>query len=85
MHHISKVKDFIVQIIKKMRTLRDINIRAFCAECGTPLWGKHLHKRGDLYYCTADFQRLSPEEKIEVDRQRRNYEDYKKMFDGTGT
>lgn len=61
------------------------SIETTCAECGTPLWGINLHKRGDLYYCTADFQRLSPEEKREQEKMVRQYADYRKMFDGTGT
>ena len=40
-------------------------IRTECAECGTPLNGTNLLKRGDKYYCQADYERLSPKEKIE--------------------
>ena len=60
-----------------------IAIKAKCAECGTPLWGENLNKRGDLYYCPADFERLSPEEKAENAKKVREYDDYKKMFDGS--
>ena len=61
-----------------------IAIKAKCAECGTPLWGENLNKRGDLYYCPADFERLSPEEKAENAKKVREYDDYKKMFDSSG-
>jgi hypothetical protein len=37
----------------------------------------------DSYYCSADFERLSPEEKNANRARVRNYDDYKKIFDGT--
>ena len=61
-----------------------MKIKTTCAECGTPLWGNNLNKRGDLYYCSADFERLSPEEKAENAKKVREYDDYKKMFDSSG-
>ena len=61
-----------------------MNIKTTCAECGTPLWGNNLNKRGELYYCPADFERLSPEEKRENEKKVKQYTDYKKLFDGTG-
>jgi len=57
-----------------------MNIKTTCAECGTPLWGNNLNKRGELYYCPADFERLSPEEKRENEKKVKQYTDYKKMF-----
>jgi len=61
-----------------------VAIKTTCAECGTPLWGANLNKRGDLYYCSADFERLSPEEKEVNAKKVRQYADYRKMFDGSG-
>lgn len=43
-------------------------IKAECAECGTPLNGDNLLKRGNKYYCQSDYERLSPKEKIENKR-----------------
>jgi hypothetical protein len=63
--------------------MNDISIKTTCAECGTPLWGINLNKRGTEYYCSADYQRLSPEEKLVNDRTAQDYENYQKMFDGT--
>lgn len=40
-------------------------IKTECAECGTPLQGANLLKRGDKYYCPSDYERLSPSEKAE--------------------
>lgn len=62
-----------------------VAIKTKCAECGTPLWGINLNKRGGLYYCSADFERLSPEEKAENEKKVKQLTDYRKMFDGTGT
>ena len=59
-------------------------IKTTCAECGTPLQGINLNKRGELYYCAADFQRLSPQEKLVNERKERELDAYKSMFDGTG-
>ena len=56
------------------------SIKTTCAECGTPLWGVRLHKRGTNYYCSADFERLSPEEDLENKKREKELEDYKKMF-----
>ena len=56
------------------------NIKAVCAECGTPLYGKNLHRRGDYYYCSADYERLSPEEKMKNDELKREVERYTKIF-----
>ena len=64
--------------------LDDINIKTACAECGTPLWGVNLHRRGDLFYCSADFERLSPEESLANEQLERELDIYKSMFDGTG-
>ncbi len=61
----------------------DIAIKTTCAECGTPLWGINLHRRGDLYYCSADFERLSPQEALVNDRREREFELHQEMFDGT--
>ena len=38
-------------------------IKTVCAECGTPLNGEDLLKRGDNYYCPSDYQRTSSREK----------------------
>ena len=62
----------------------NVKIRTTCAECGTPFQRVNLNKRDELYYCTADFQRLSPEEKLVNARKERELEIYKSMFDGTG-
>lgn len=43
-------------------------IKAECTECGTPLNGDNLLKRGNKYYCQSDYERLSPKEKIENKR-----------------
>jgi len=59
------------------------SVKAICAECGTPLWGINLNKRGSDYYCSADFERLSPEEEMANDRRAKEYENYQKMFDGS--
>jgi hypothetical protein len=56
------------------------NVKANCAECGTPLWGVNLHKRGRSYYCSADFERLSPEEHEANKKNEKQLQDYKKMF-----
>jgi hypothetical protein len=61
-----------------------MNIKTTCAECGTPLWGIGLHKRNDAYYCSADFERLSPEEDIENKKKEKQLDNYKELFDGTG-
>jgi len=61
----------------------DISIRTTCAECGTPLSGLNLNRRGDLFYCSADFQRLSPEEALENHLLEVELEHYKLMFDGS--
>jgi len=61
-----------------------VNIKTTCAECGTPLWGENLHKRGDEYYCSADFERLSPEEDMVNKLTEKQYDDYQELFDGTG-
>ena len=61
------------------------NIKTTCAECGTPLWGKNLHKIGDNYYCSADYERLSIKERMKNEKKVRDYTNYKKMYDGTGT
>lgn len=58
--------------------------KAFCAECGTPLWGSHLNQRGELFYCSADFERLSPEELAANDELTRQLRHHKLMFDGSG-
>ena len=60
--------------------MNEVDVKAFCAECGTPLWGVRLNKRGEDYYCSADFERLSPEEKRANERREKELEDYKKMF-----
>jgi len=59
--------------------------KAVCAECGTPLNGVDLFKRGDSYYCSADFQRTSPQEKAE-NRKITEANNYFKRFlsDDTG-
>lgn len=59
------------------------SVRAFCVECGTPLWGINLNKRGEDYYCCADFERLSPEEELANDRRAKQFENYQKLFDGS--
>ncbi len=61
----------------------EIAIKTTCAECGTPLWGVNLNKRGESYYCSADFERLSPEEDLVNQKTARDYEDYQKLFDGS--
>ena len=44
-----------------------------CCICHTPLSGVNLLRRGDLFYCEADFQRTSPEELIANANTERNY------------
>ena len=61
------------------------NIRTVCFICGTPLNGKDLHIRNDKYYCSADFERTSPEEKLENKRRADNLIKNRKIYDGTGT
>ena len=61
----------------------ELAIKTTCAECGTPLWGMNLNKRGEDYFCSADFERLSPEETMANENRERQYEDYQKLFDGT--
>jgi len=61
------------------------NIRTVCFICGTPLNGKDLHERNNKYYCSADFERTSPEEKLENKRQADNLIKNRKIYDGTGT
>ena len=56
------------------------NISTVCFECGTPLYGKDLHKIGDEYYCSADAERLSPEEEIKNEEQKKEVEEYTKIF-----
>ncbi len=68
-----------------MAVLRDdISIRTICAECGTSLNGLRLHRRGDLFYCSADFERLSPQEDLVNEQTARELDIYKSLFDGTG-
>ncbi len=67
-----------------MILLDDISIKTTCAECGTALNGINLNRRGDEFYCPADFERLSPEENIENRELERELDIYKSMFDGTG-
>ena len=43
-------------------------IKTECAVCKTPLNGENLLKRGNRYYCQADYDRTSPEEKQENKR-----------------
>lgn len=62
----------------------NISIRTTCAECGTSLSGLNLNRRGNLFYCAADFQRLSPEEALQNHLLEVELEHYKLMFDGTG-
>ena len=59
-------------------------VRTTCAECGTHLWGVNLHRIGELYYCSADFQRLSPEEEYQNQLLEIELDNYKSLFDGTG-
>ena len=59
--------------------------KTFCAECGTPLWGSHLNQRGELFYCSADFERLSPEERAANDELARQLRHHKLMFDGSSS
>lgn len=59
------------------------SIKTECAECKTPLWGINLNKRGSLYYCSADFERLSIEEKLINRQKEKQLEDYQKLFDGS--
>lgn len=61
-----------------------MSIRTTCAECGTPLSGVNLNQIGKLFYCAADFERLSVQEKAENKRLARELREYKLMFDGTG-
>jgi len=60
-----------------------MNIKVKCAECGMALWGDNLSKIGDLYYCRADYERLSTAERRKNERLVRDYDNYRIMFDGT--
>ena len=40
-------------------------IRVTCHTCGTPLNGEDIPKIGDEYYCQSDYEKASPEEKIQ--------------------
>ena len=61
-----------IQVFKK--------IKAECAECGTPLNGVDLLKRGDKYYCPSDYERLSLQEKAENEKIKNEYNFLKRMF-----
>jgi len=62
----------------------NLSIKTSCAECGTPLWGVNLHRIGELYYCSADAERLSTTE-LRLNRLKAiELDNYKKMFDGSG-
>ena len=60
-------------------------VRTTCAECGTHLWGTMLHRIDELYYCSADFQRLSPEEEYQNTLLEIELDNHKSLFDGTGS
>lgn len=62
-----------------MKQLFD-KIKAECAECGTPLNGTDLLKRGNKYYCSADYQRTSIQEKNENKRIIKEQEFIKKLY-----
>jgi hypothetical protein len=57
------------------------NTKAQCFICNSPVDGRY--KRGDRYYCASDYERTSPEELIENDKQEREYQFYKKLVSGT--
>lgn len=54
-------------------------IKAECAECGTPLNGVDLLKRGDRYYCPSDYERLSVQEKIETNKMEDEHSLFQKV------
>ena len=60
------------------------SIKTSCAECGTPLWGINLHRIGELYYCSADAERLSTTEARLNRLKEIELTEHKKMFDGSG-
>jgi len=55
-----------------------------CAECGTPLNGANLRRRGDKYYCAADYDRTSPEEKA-INREMKKESEFWQELLGTDT
>ena len=62
-----------------------ISIRTTCAECGTSLSGINLHQIGELYYCSADAERLSTTE-LRLNRLLDiELTEHKTMFDSVAT
>ncbi len=60
-------------------------VQTTCAECGTSLSGINLHRIGELYYCSADAERLSTTE-LRLNRLKDiELTEHKTMFDSVAT
>jgi ribosomal protein L33 len=55
-------------------------IRVECYECGQPLNGDNLRKRGDRYYCATDYEKTSPNELQQNKFQEIRKRNYDKIF-----